>query len=664
VKPRALLLSGLLVAFTPLLHTASAWRPITPNDTAAQPPASEANVNGLTLLRDIAVDCSDLRRTVSAYYIRAKVLNAAGIDALNKTEITFARDTPVTDLAARVVKPDGRVIPVASTAIFTREIIKAGGESVSVKAFSFAGLEPGDIAEYQYRTTSPELTLGVRFFLNDDFPTVLTRIRIGAVSYPGLHLQVLSPQELGFKLTSAKGDKELIYEARDIPSTKAESFPPPEDQAKPWFIYYYTFLGGADKDYWGKTSDSLAELARTYCAQKPRIKEKATALVLGATSDEDAIRRIYEFCRTGIKNLSYEASGYSSEQIDALKPNKTATDILANGYGTATEINLLFVALLRASGRDCTPAYCADRSQSFFNRAITTRASLPHLVVAVGPSPWTFYDPGSRFLPPGKLDWKNERTTALVPTGKKWEFVETSQSPAPYSTTRRSAKLSITPDGALEGDLAWSISGHGAFEANHRFSPKTPTERSTLVAEELKSRLPGAEVTDCKIHLTDDLSAPPEITCHIRVPDYATNIGDRLLLQLAFFQKGLVDPFAASSRKTNVYFPYFVSEIDQITLTLPEGYELEPPKPFEDVGGGDMVHYSAELSLQDNDRSIFFERKFTRKLFINPVENYPVLRGVHERIFEQDGRVSSLRSTTTSSEAATNGHPPNAPGQP
>ena len=71
-------------------------------------------------------------------------------------------------------------------------------------------------------------------------------------------------------------------------------------------------------------------------------------------SEEDvkqAIGRLYEFCRTQIKNLSYEDSGYTPDQIEKLKFNKSSTDTLANGYGTAAQINMLFGALLRASGR-------------------------------------------------------------------------------------------------------------------------------------------------------------------------------------------------------------------------------------------------------------------------------------------------------------------------
>ncbi len=665
MQPHALLLAGAL-AFCNLLSAASAWRPVTPEDLAARPPAAEPTANGLVLLREFLVDASKLEGTDYTFYYRAKVFTAAGVEELNKTEIPFERSAPPRELAARVVKPDGRIIDVAGDAFFTRDVVRAGGESISVKAFAFAGLEPGDIAEYRFRVHDRTLVLALRYYIDDAFPTALARIRIGVVSYPELALRILWPDFVAFQSATneKKKDVERVYEARQLPGTIVEPFSPPDDTVKPWLLYYYTFEKGSALDYWNRVADGMLALSETYLTPKKPLKDKALALLAGTTDDNESIRRLYEFCRTQIRNISYPGSGYTTEEIEQLKENTSSVETLKNGYGTAVDINLLFGALLRASGRPCQLAYCSDRSQSFFDKNLRTSSALPHWIIAVDSAGWKFYDPGARHLPPGRLNWNHEAATALVavPPGAaaaadkigpatggdkpRFQFIDTPKSTSAYSVIRRNATFTLSADGTLEGDIMVSPSGHTAFAFRHRFSPKTETERQDLVTKDLRERLGQVEVTDCRVQLPDDIDQPPSFSCHIKIADYATVLGDRLLLPLAFFQKGLEEVFSATTRKSNIYFPFFLAEEDKISVAVPEGFELEPPGFFEDVGGGDKVHYSPRVSIEDGGRRILFERSYARRVFMVPVDNYGVLREIYSKIVQQDARTFSFRSVT------------------
>ena len=674
--PRPLLLAGVLATCCTLLHGATQWRPIEPADTAARPPENEPAANGLTLLREIFVDASKLEGTDFEYYFRAKVFTSAGVEALNQTQIPFEREAAPRDLAARVIKPDGRTVEVSPNAFYTREVVRAGGESASVKAFAFAALEPGDIAEYRYRVHDRETIFGLRCYLDDVFPAALVRIRIGMISYKGLCLQTAWSNNASFQTLPSSKIKEHVFEAKGLPSVISEPCSPPDDLVKPWFFFYYTFLEGSAQDYWGHIGEEMQALTETYLAPKKLLKERAAALLVGSVGEEDSIRRLYEFCRTKIKNLSYADSGYTPDQIDKLKENRTTVDILTNGYGTCAEINLLFGALLRASGHDCHLAYCGDRSLSFFNQNLKTRSALPHLLIAIDANEWKFYDPGARYLPPGSLNWKHESTTALVAAAKslsgnpsmkrdstpgrgtgnsKWQFLETPRSPAQNSTTRRTANFTLTKDGTLEGDIAITKTGQDSFLARHRYGPLSTSERTDAITQDLVGRLGQVEVSNLTLDLAADLTRPVTLTCHVKVRDYATNAGERLLLPFTFFQKGVPEIFPSTERKFGIYFPYFLQESDKVSITLPEGYELETPGLIQEFGDGDKLHYSPCLSIEEQGRRIIYERTFIQRLFHLPANNYPVLQELFHQVAEQDERLFSLCPTAA---------PPPASGEP
>lgn len=654
MKPRPTLLGAFFLLLVTILPGATTWRPVTPDDTAARPPANDPEANALVLLRETRVDSSNVSCTTFEYYYRVKVFTAAGVERLNRTEVPFARESPPRRLAARVVKPDGRTIEVARDAVFTRDILKDGGQTISVKAFSFPALEPGDIAEYSYTISSPEFVSGMRFCFEDPFPTALAKIEISMASIPDCGVQFLWSQNSHFTQLDDGRGQTTRFEAHAIPAVLPEPFPPPDDMIKPWFLYYYTLSDGTAQKYWSYTGGELQALTDDYMAPKKRIKETAAKLLAGAEGEDECIRRLYEFCRTKIKNLSFEGSGYTPDEIEKLKFNRSSTDTLNSGYATATQINMLFGALLRASGRHPYLAYCGDRSQSFFDPQLKTRTALPHIVVAIQQGlGWAFYDPGARFLPPGKLDWKNEGTTALAVANERWQFVETPRSDTAYSTTERGAELKLAEDGTLEGDLTMALAGHPAFAAYHRFAAKSATECADLIKDDLVGQYGDIEVTEAKVTMPADLREPLALSCHIRIPGYASVVGDRLIVPQAFFQKGKPAVFTASTRNVPVFFPYFLGEVDKVSIAFPEGFEMEPPGIVRPVTCGNQLNCSVQLSLADGGRRVVLQRNYLRRLEIVDRASYGTLQQIFQQVTALDSRTLSLVRKTPAGATAT-----------
>src|SRR5829696_6677930 len=100
------------------------------------------------------------------------------------------------------------------------------------------------------------------------------------------------------------------------------------------------------------------------------VKAKAEEITSGVDSAEDKIQKIFDFCRTDIKNTSDANSGFTDDQIEKLKDNKKPSDTLKRGVGSAIDVNLLFAALVNAAGFEAHIALLPDRGQRLFDRTV------------------------------------------------------------------------------------------------------------------------------------------------------------------------------------------------------------------------------------------------------------------------------------------------------
>ena len=151
------------------------------------------------------------------------------------------------------------------------------------------------------------------------------------------------------------------------------------------------------------------------------------------------------------------------------------------------------------------------------------------------------------------------------------------------SLQKRTAKLHLTEDGTLEGDVRIEYSGHLADERKEYNDDDSPNQREDTLRNAIKSRIGSAELSGIRIENITDPVKPFVYSFHIKVPGYAQRTGKRLFLQPAFFQRGDGPEFGTSDRKYDLYFHYPWSEDDTVEIDLPEGFALDNadrPEPF------------------------------------------------------------------------------------
>jgi hypothetical protein len=633
------------------------WKPIDPAQLALKSSTVEKDADAEGLFWEVRIDDSPEGDLIFNHYIRVKVFTERGRESQSKIDLLYGKmfgsEVKIKDIAARTIKPDGSIVELKKEDIFERTVVKASGLKYKAKSFAMPAVEPGCIIEYRWREVRVNRDANyVRLQFQRDIPVQRVQYLIKPMSYPGLTFHSITLHGQSSPWVKEKGG---FYSTTmtDVPAVHEESRMPPENQVKTWMLVYYqrSITDKADPEkYWLDVAKTFYEETKSLMKPNDEVKQLAASLIADAKSDDEKLQRLFEFCRTKIKNVNNDASGLTSEQRAKIKDNKNPSDTLKRGTGTGVDIDLLFASLANASGLDARIVLAPDRGDLFFDKGVANSYFIDpqNIAVNVGGT-WKFFNPGFNYIPFGMLRWQEEGQPSLITDPKQPVWVMTPMSPPQKSLVKRNAKLTLTDDGTLEGDVSVEFTGHFAIERKEEMDEESDTERETSLKDEIKEQMSAAEITNIKIENVTDHVKPLVYSYHVRFPGYAQRTGKRLFLQPAFFEHGLGPLFATTDRKYPIYFHYPWSEDDSVQIEMPKGYALDnadAPAPFS---GSGIAEYKPSLAVSSDGKMLVYKRNFFfggKDSVLFQVETYPQLKNFFDMLHKQDNHSIALKQTT------------------
>lgn len=635
------------------------WKPINPADLALKAPVVEKDADAEAIFWEVRVADEvegDTPRTVLTHYIRIKIFTERGRESQSKVDILFGKifgsDIQVKDIVGRTVKPDGTIIELKKDDIFERTIVRANGLKAKAKSFAMPGVEPGSIIEYRWREVrNDRLANYIRLQFQRDVPVQLVKYYIKPLSIPGFPYAMRAQPFHGINTPFVK-EKDGFYSTtmENVPAFREEPRMPPEDAVRPWMLIYYTEDKKlAPAQYWKEKGKEFYELFKSRMKVSDEVKKAAAEAIGDAATPEQKLERLFEFCRAKIKNINRAESGLTPDERAKWKENKSPADTLKRGMGTGQDIDLLFAALATSAGFDARVVNLADRSDTFFDASFADDyfISTYDIAVRVGDD-WRFYDPASTFVPHGMLRWQEEGEDALVSDPKEPSWTKTPLSGPEKSKQKRTAKLRLTDDGTLEGDVSIEYTGHFAVEK--KGGDDSPTEREQSLRDEIKAQMSTAELSNIQMENLMDPVKPLVYSFHVRVPGYAQRTGKRLFLQPAFFEHGLAPLFQTNSRVHAIYFHYPWSEEDVVTIELPAGYDLDNPDAPAPFASGDLTRYDVKMQTTQDHHIIVYRRNFffgggsngLERLYYAP-SSYGALKAYFDMVNKEDNHTITLK---------------------
>lgn len=656
-----LLISLVLVCSNAAFAGDNDWREISPAEIQMKAPKVEADADAEAIFWEIRIDDSSSDELSMKHYVRVKIFTERGREKYSKFDIPFTRGIKIKDIAARVIKTDGSIVEITSKDIFEREIVKANKIKVKAKSFAVPNIEPGVIVEYRYREVIDDAgAVGMELAFQRDIP-----VQNLSYYYKPYNKREPNYQRYNFNDTKFVKDEKGYYLAQrtNVPAFKEEPRMPPEDNVRPWMMLQAVRLSvtGASafsisftiKDpsnmasYWGAVGAERTGLVKFMNKSDKEIKKAATEITASASSDEDKLRKLYEFCQTQIRNTSFDIS-LTDEERQKLPKIKEVADVLKHKTANAQFVDMLFGAMANSLGYETRIAFAGNRNKMFFNPEMTNESFIHPAAIAVQvDGKWKFFNPGVSFLPYGMLVWYEEDVWALLVGEKQFAWEKTPLTGFEKSVAKRTGTFKLLEDGTLEGDVKIEYVGQSALNNRLDIYESSSATREESLKDEIKQRISTAEVSNISIENITDISKPLVYKYKVKAPNYAQKTGKRLFFQPGFFEYGSNPLFSSANRKYDIYFSYPWSEIDDIEIILPKGFILDSADRPEEVADPSKIG-SLEIGIGVDKEQTFM--KYSRKFhfggngkFLFPVGVYQPLKNLFDTFHKADTHTITLK---------------------
>ncbi len=654
------LLSVLLICSHAVFAQDKNWREISPAELQLKTPRVEPDADAEAIFWEVRVDDSDSNELALRHYVRVKIFTERGRENYSKFDIPFTKGIKIKDIAARIVKPDGSTVEIGKQDIFEREIVKANKVKIKAKSFAIPNIEPGVIVEYRYKEVIEDAgAKGMNLVFQREIP-------VETLSYYYKPYNKREPNYQSFNFTDTKfiKDEKGFYLAQrtNVPAFKEEPKMPPSDMVRPWmllqgidvnytvnaFSYSFSIKDPSNPSlYWGAVGKQNSALLKFINKPDKEIKRVASEVTASASTPEDKLRKLYEFCQTQIKNTSYDST-LTDEQRAKLPKIKEITDVLKNKSASSQYIDMLFSAMANSLGYETRVAFAGDRSKMFFNPEMTNESFIHPAAIAVKVGEdWKFYNPGVSFLSAGTLVWYEENVWALLVGETASAWVKTPYSDKDQTVAKRTGRFKLLEDGTLEGTVRVEYSGQMALDYKFGSYDISPNQREENLKSEIKRRMSTAEVSDIQMENVSESGKTFIQQYKIRVPNYAQKTGKRIFLQPGFFEYGESPLFATATRRYDVYFNYPWSENDDIEIEMPKGFALDNadvPAPLADAQK--ISSLSIKIGVDDKANTLKYQRKFffgggNNTLF--PSASYKPLKSLFDEFHKSDTHTITLK---------------------
>jgi hypothetical protein len=255
--------------------------------------------------------------------------------------------------------------------------------------------------------------------------------------------------------------------------------------------------------------------------------------------------------------------------------------------GTSADVNLLLIAALRQAGLPAQPVLLSTRAHGRVNEMFPLLEQFNYVVgvLPLADNKELLLDATEPLLPCGVLPTRCLNQTGRLVGDKTQAGRWVSLVPAQRHNHFQEIKLTLDAQGNLVGKVHEEHGGYSGAAVREKLQQLGEKKYVT----ELATRHPSWEFPAYTFSEVAEVSKPLAFNYEVRQPGSASGTASELYVSpLAFFGQSQ-NPFHHAERTFPVDFGATNQEVIVLTLTLPQGYTAELPKPatiaLPDQGG-------------------------------------------------------------------------------
>jgi Domain of Unknown Function with PDB structure (DUF3857)/Transglutaminase-like superfamily len=511
--------------------------------------------------------------------------------------------------------------------------------------------EPGNVVGYEIETEKRPFILQDRWSFQHRIPVKEARYTLQLPS--GWEYKAIWINHAEIQPTPS-GANQWQWVVTDVPAIREEDEMPPWRGVAGQMIVSLLPPGGSGKkgfENWNDMARWESGLSQGQRDPSPDIKQKVAALTARAPTTLAKMQAIAAFVQKDIRYVAIELG------IGGWQPHP-ARDIYSNKFGDCKDKATLMSAMLKEIGVDSyyldintdrggvTPA--TPPLMYWFNHEILG-IRLPDSVtdpslIAIYTHPKLgrilIFDPTSEVTPLGQLEGPLQDNYGLLVTEDGGDLIRLPQLDSSASGQRRTAKLKLTPEGTLSGDVTEVL--RGDYAATQRYELRSATKDADRIKhlETLLSRSLGMfQITSARVGNLDVHDQPFEYIYSFQAINYAKSAGNLLLVRPRVVGNWSSDILEKKEpRKYPVEFRGPMKNTDAVEIKMPAGYEVdELPLAVDAEYSFGSYHSKCEVK----DGALVYTRTLEVKELSVPVDKLDQLKKFY-RIIASDERSTAV----------------------
>jgi hypothetical protein len=573
-------------------------------------PAHDEKTDAVKLYSERIVTVQSADKIKTLVRVAYKILRPGGRE-LATVVIPFDAQTKVNFVHAWCIPAQGKdfevkdkeAAEVAVPAVPGSELIT----DLRAKLLRIPAADPGNIVGYEYEQEDHPFVLQDVWYFQGEHPSredhYTLQLPVGwEYKASWLNHVEVAPTGTG---------NQWLWAVSGIPGIRDEYEMPPHRGIEGQMIISFVPPGGAGKYFadWRDMGIWYNDLTRGRRDASADISQKTTALTAGSTATLAKMQAIAKFLQHDVRYVGIELG------IGGFQPH-AAGDVFAHRYGDCKDKATLMSTMLKGVGVDSyyvvinaergavTPDMPAHMGG--FNHVILairlpegmTDASLVAVMQHPKLGRILFFDPTDELTAFGTLRGALQANYGLLVTADGGELTELPQLSPGTNGVRRVARLTLTPDGTLKGDVKEIRYGDSA--AYQRYALRTATKEADKIRpiETMLARsLPTYRLMTASVSNTEQTELPFVFNYSLVAENYAKSAGGLLLVRPRVMGNKSSDLLETKeTRQYAVEFDGPSQDMDSFEISLPAGYVVDDlPQPVSADYGFASYHSKAEV---------------------------------------------------------------------
>jgi hypothetical protein len=241
-----------------------------------------------------------------------------------------------------------------------------------------------------------------------------------------------------------------------------------------------------------------------------------------------------------------------------------------------------------------------------------------------------FCDPGVPFTPFGMLRWSETGVQGLRLDKDGGTWIQTPIPESPASQIVRTANLTLSETGDLEGKLTITFTGLEAMQRRLQERNEDEADRKKFLEDEAKQYVPAAIEAELTNKPDWSSSAPSLLAEYkLKIPGWVSGAGRRALLPVGIFSATEKNVFDHTERVHPIYFEFPSKKVDDVSISLPLGWQVSSLPSGQDKDSK-VVRYV--LKAENDKSTVHLNRELSVDLLLLDSKYYPALRNFFQLV--------------------------------